>query len=138
MLKKALLVLLGVVVGLVVGGALNMGLVQLNMKLHGPPDGLDWKDPVALEAFVSGLPVLGFLIVLLAHAGQAFLGSLVGTLVAGRRTWIVAGIIGVLTLLGCIVNLVTIPSPVWFVIADLVLPLPAAWLGARLVMRRAA
>lgn len=136
MAKKILLGILGVVVGLLVGGLFNMALVQLNVALHAPPEGLDWKDPAQVEAFAGSLPALGFLIVLLAHAGQAFLGAVVGTLVSGRRSLVVAWVVGALTLLGCVINLLAIPSPLWFAVLDVLLPLPAAWLGGRLLLRR--
>ncbi|MHC4949306.1 MAG: hypothetical protein ACYTG1_13820, partial [Planctomycetota bacterium] len=71
-----------------------------------------------------------------AHAGQAFLGAAVGTLVFGRRSLVVAWVVGALTLLGCVINLLAIPSPVWFAVLDVLLPLPAAWLGGRLLLRR--
>ena len=138
MIKRALLGILGVVVGLGFGMALNMGLILVNMTLHGPPEGLSWEDPAQVEAFMASMPVLGFLIVLLAHSGQAFLGSLVGTLISGRRSIVVGMIIGVLTLLGCVMMLTTARGPVWFAALDVLLPLPAAYLAARLVMRKGA
>ena len=135
-MKRALLGILGVVVGLAVGTVLNMGLINLNMRLHGPPEGLSWDDSAQVEAFMASMPILGFLIVLLAHSGQAFLGSLVGTLISGRRSLLVGMVIGALTLLGCVMMLMSIPGPLWFGVLDLLLPLPAAYLAARLVMRK--
>ncbi len=123
-------------VGLGLGMALNMGLITLNMTLHGPPEGLSWEEPAQVEAFMASMPVLGFLIVLLAHSGQAFLGSLVGTLISGRRSILAGMIIGALTLVGCVMMLASIPGPLWFAVLDVLLPLPAAYLAARLVMRK--
>ena len=134
--KRILLGILGVVVGLIVGGLFNSALVQVNTALHAPEGGLDWKDPEQVRAFMAGMPFLGFVIVWLAHSGQAFLGALVGTLVAGRRSLVVAWIVGAFTLLGCVLVSRMIPSPAWFLVVDFLLPLPAAWLGGRLVLRR--
>jgi hypothetical protein len=38
---------------------------------------------------------------------------------------------------GVIANAVMIPHPPWMTIAGVLLPVPAAWLGARLATRRA-
>ena len=45
-------------------------------------------------------------------------------------------IIGALTLVGCVVNMQTIPHPTWFAVVDLLLPVPVAYLAARLLLKR--
>ena len=136
MMKKVVLGIVGVVVGLAVGMAVNMGLILLNMQLHAPPEGFDWADPAGVEVYMASMPFLGFLIVLVAHSGQAFVGSLVGTLISGRRAIWVGLIIGALTLAGCVANMQTIPAPTWFNVVDLLLPVPVAYLAARLMLKR--
>ena len=133
--KTVLFGVLGVIVGLAVGMAWNMGLVGLNMAVHPPLEGFDWSNPTLLEEYMASMPVLGFLIVLLAHSGQAFFGSLVGTLISGRRSMIVGMIIGALTLVGCVFNLQTIPAPTWFAVVDVALPIPVAYLAFRLLRK---
>ncbi|MEM7249450.1 MAG: hypothetical protein AAF533_29340 [Acidobacteriota bacterium] len=135
-MKKYLLGALGVVVGLAVGMAVNMALVTLNTMLHAPEGGVDWQDEAATKAFMASLPFLGFVVVWLAHSGQAFVGSLVGTLVSGRRSVVVGLIIGVLTLAGCVMALFMFPGPIWFGVVDVLLPVPVAWLAARLVLKK--
>lgn len=136
MWKKTLLGILGFFVGMAVGMVVNMGLVQLNMAMHAPPEGMNTQDREQFKAYVATLPVLGFLVVLLAHQGQAFVGAIVGTLIAGRRSVVVALAVGAFTLLGCVLMLFMAPGPIWFAVLDVLLPLPLAWLGARLVMRK--
>ena len=135
-MKKVLLGILAVVVGLGVGMAVNLALIKLNIKLHAPSAGLDWNNPDQVKDFMATMPLLGFVIVLAAHSGQALVGSVIGTLISGRRSVVVGLIIGVATLLGCVMAMFMIPGPLWFSVIDLLLPVPVAYLAARLLLKK--
>jgi hypothetical protein len=44
--------------------------------------------------------------------------------------------VGIVIVLGVIANAVMIPHPLWMTAAGVLLPVPAAWLGAQLATRR--
>lgn len=126
-----------VVVGLLVGGFLNMGLVLLGPMIVPPPPGADMTTAEGLTAAMPLLRPAHFVFPFLAHA----LGTLVGALVAVRLAIshhrLLAGVVGGLGLAGGIAAASMIPAPTWFIALDLVAAyLPMAWLGATLAQRR--
>jgi len=125
----------GVVVGVVVAWLTIMLAEFASAPLHPMPAGLDMRDPASVAAFVATLPVAALLLVL---AGWV-LGALVGGYVAASitRRPRPALTVGIVIVLGVIANAVMIPHPIWMTIAGALLPVPAAWLGAKLATRRA-
>jgi nitrate/nitrite transporter NarK len=117
-----------VILGLLVGSALNMGLVMANMSLFPGPEGLDFDDAQAMAEYISGLPQSAFVLPLLAHVGQATLGGWVAARVGASRPMLLALIVGALTMVGGIMNMMNFPdAPVWmWVEFPLYLALPAA------------
>ena len=54
------------------------------------------------------------------------------SLVLRRRSYTIAAIVGALFLVGGIINVLSIPHPLWFTAVDLLLYLPLALVGCRL------
>jgi MFS family permease len=125
----------GVVVGVVVAWLAIMLAEFASAPLHPTPAGFDMDDPASVAAFVATLPVAALLLVL---AGWV-LGALIGGYVAARiaRRLRPALTVGIVIVVGVIANAVMIPHPLWMTIAGALLPVPAAWIGARLATRRA-
>ena len=123
------------VVGVVVAWVTIMLAEFASAPLHPTPAGFNMRDPASVAAFVATLPVSALLLVL---AGWV-IGALVGGYVAARiaRKPRPAWAVGLVIVLGVIANAVMVPHPVWMTLAGLLLPLPAALLGARLALRRA-
>ncbi|MGR4896164.1 hypothetical protein ACIPR8_12880 [Stenotrophomonas sp. LARHCG68] len=130
--------LLAVVVGLVVGSAVNMGLILLGARVVPAPAGVD---TTTSEGLAAAMPLLGpahFVFPFLAHALGTFAGALLATWIVGRVSRVPAAVIGVLFLAGGIASCFMLPAPRWFEALDVVLAyLPFAWLGYRLGRRPA-
>lgn len=130
--------LLAVVVGLVVGSAVNMGLILLGGRVVPAPAGVD---TTTSEGLAAAMPLLGpahFVFPFLAHALGTFAGALLATWIVGRVSRVPAAVIGVLFLAGGIASCFMLPAPRWFELLDVVLAyLPFAWLGYRLGRRPA-
>ena len=101
------------VVGLYLGMKFNMDLVNANMNLFPPPEGFDWTDAVATEAYLSSLPASAFVLVILAHLGQAFFGGWLAARLAPGYPMRMAMTIGILSMVGGIMNQMMIPLPAW-------------------------
>lgn len=134
--------ILAVVCGVLVGSAVNMGLVMLGPVVIPVPEGVDMSTAERMKETAHLLEPRHFLFPFLAHAAGTFAGALIAYLVALRSRAVFAGVIGGLFLAGGISAAFMIPAPVWFVVADLVLAyLPVAWLavlvGRRLTRRPA-
>lgn len=127
---------LAVVIGLVLGGFVNMALVVAGPHLIPPPPGLDVSDAKSLAAGAHLLEPRHFVFPFLAHAAGTLVGALMTHLAAASRRSALAYVIGVLNLAGGIAACFMIPAPVWFIALDLVVAyLPMAWLGTRLGRR---
>ena len=80
-----------VVLGLFAGMAVNMGFIMLNSYMLFPmPEGIDMNDPEQMNAYVATLPTAAFLVVLLAHLGQSFVGGWVAARVGASRPMLLA------------------------------------------------
>lgn len=130
--------IVSVICGAVAGSAFNMAVIMLSWAMYRPPQGADLSDPETLKAYVQSLPQSAFLVVLVAHAGGALVGGFVATLIARRFPLVLGAIVGGFFLLGGIMNVMSIPRPLWFAIIDLVLYVPSGMVGAMLAPRRAA
>jgi hypothetical protein len=127
---------LAVMVGLVLGGIVNMALVVAGPQIIPPPAGIDMSDAKSLAAGVRLLEPKHFLFPFLAHAIGTLAGALTTGLIALSRRSTLSYAIGVLFLAGGISAAFLIPAPAWFISLDLLMAyLPMAWLGLRLSLR---
>lgn len=106
--------ILGVIAGLFVGSIFNMALIMLNAYVLFPlPAGADMNVPKVMTAWIATLPTSAFLIVIVAHLGQAGLGGWLAARISSSRPIIPAMVVGTLTMLACIMNGISLPGPVW-------------------------
>ncbi|MER3630804.1 MAG: hypothetical protein C4325_00400 [Blastocatellia bacterium] len=114
---------LAVMLGLLIGGFVNMAIVTAGSLLILPPPGIDPTNVESLRAGIDRLKPVHYVAPFLAHALSTFAGALVAALVSGSGRRIVAGIAAAAMM----------PAPRWFVFIDLVFSyIPMAWLGFRL------
>lgn len=66
----------------------------------------------------------------------ALLGGWLAARTSRHHPRTAALLVGALVLAGVIANITMIPHPFWMILASTLLPLPAAWLGARLAGSR--
>lgn len=129
-MAKFLRFALAVVLGVVVGSAVNMGLIMISGKVIAPPAGADITTMEGLKASLHLFEPKHFIFPFLAHALGTLVGAITATLVVQGRSAVPAYIVGGFFLLGGIANVVMLPGPIWFSAVDLLLAyLPAAWLG---------
>jgi len=128
--------ILASILGIIVGGAVNGGLIVLGPSLIAPPPGADMSTAEGLKAAMPLLTAKHFLFPFLAHALGTFAGALTGALIATTHRTIVAYAIGVVYLCGGIAASFMIPAPAWFIALDLVAAyMPMAWLGLSIADR---
>ena len=133
---KVLRNILAVVVGLIVGGAVNMALVIASPLVIPPPAGVDVSDPQSLSASMHLFEPKHFVFPFLAHALGTLVGALVAYLVAASHKPVFAYVLGACFLLGGIAAARMIPAPAWFVVLDLAAAyVPMAFLGTLLGRR---
>jgi hypothetical protein len=131
--------ILAIVLGIVVGSAVNMALVALSPAVIPPPEGVSLSDPQSLNASIHLLEPRHYLFPFLAHALGTFAGASVAYLVAATRRPIFAYVIGIFFLAGGVAAVAMIRAPLWFIVLDLVVAyLPMGWLATLLGRRLAA
>ena len=92
-------------------------------------------EPEAFAAFIETLPLGAFLFLLFAHSLGTLISAFSATLISGHSRPVPAIVVGVLMLSAGVINLISIPHPVWFQISEVILYLPAALLGYKLSLK---
>ena len=135
-MPKILRIILSVILGLVIGSAVNMGLIMIGNKVIPPPAGADVATMEGLKASFHLFETKHFVFPFLAHALGSLVGAFIAGLLAPNRSTVPAYVVGGIFLLGGIAAVIMLPAPVWFSTLDLLLAyLPAAWLGQALAVR---
>ena len=97
-----------------------------------PPAGADLTTSDGLKAAMHLMEPKHFIFPFLAHALGTFVGAYLAARIAATRKMTMALIVGVLFLIGGIINVVMLPSPLWFTLVDLIVAyLPMAYLGGK-------
>ena len=120
------------VVGMILGGTINMVLVETGMFVFPAPNGFDLSTEAGLKSAMSLLSFEHFIFPFLSHA----LGTLTGAIFVSRfaqHKQILAYSIGIALMIGGIAMVFMVGGPIWFIIIDLTIAyLPMAWLGLRI------
>ena len=128
--------ILAVIAGLILGSALNMGLVMISGSIIPPPEGADVTTMEGLKESIHLFQPKHFLFPFLAHALGTLVGAFVAGLIAANKKMTFALVVGILFLIGGIINTFMIPAPIWFNVLDLFMAyIPMAWFGGKLAMR---
>jgi hypothetical protein len=103
--------------------------------LFPPPPGMDFTDARQVDAFVASMPASALVLLVLGWCAGAFIGGGVAARIAEHHRSLLALAIGALVAIGVLFNAADIHHPAWVTAAGVVLPIPLAWLAARLVQR---
>ena len=118
------------ILGLFFGGMINMLIINNGGGFIAPPEGVNPKDIESIKENMHLYTPIHFIIPFLAHAMGTFIGALITSLIAvSIRMYLAIGV-GFCFLIGGIMMVLMLPSPLWFNIIDLSLAyLPMGWLG---------
>ena len=129
--------ILAVVAGIILGSAVNMGIIMISGSIIPPPDGAEVTTMEGLKASIHLFQPRHFILPFLAHALGAFSGAFLATIIAANHKMKFALGIGVFFLMGGIANTFMLPSPTWYTVLDLVgAYIPMGYFAGKLVMRR--
>jgi hypothetical protein len=124
---------LAVVLGIVIGSIVNGSLIAISGHVIPPPEGADLKTMEGLQASMHLMQPKHFVMPFLAHALGTLGGAYIAALIAATHKMKFALAIGCLFLIGGIMNVVMLPSPIWFTLLDLVVAyIPMAYIGGKL------
>ena len=118
--------ILAVIVGFLVGSAINMGLIMVGGSMVAPPPGSDVNSMEGMKTAMVLFEPKHFLFPFLAHAVAAWFAN---------SKLAMAMVVGALFLTGGIAAVMMLPSPIWFSALDLIVAyIPMAYLGWRLAV----
>jgi hypothetical protein len=132
MVRSTLAVLLGLLVAL----ATMLLLEYLGMSLFPLPPGIDLDSEADLAHLVESAGVGKQLWILMGWTLAAFAGGWVAARTTRRHHIGAALWVGGLIVAGVLLNVALLPHPAWMTVLGVLLPLPAAWLAARLASPR--
>lgn len=125
--------ILAVVIGLLVGSVVNGALISVSGSVIPPPNGADVTTVEGLKASIHLFEPKHFIFPFLAHALGTLTGAFLAARIAATRKMRFAIAIGVCFLIGGIANCIMLPAPVWFMALDVIAAyIPMAYVGGRL------
>lgn len=125
-----------VMLGMVVAMMVMLGLEFLGTWLVPMPVG-PLGDEADLAVIVANAPTAKLAWVLAGWLVAAVCGGWVAARLARVHRMGAAIAVGVLIVLGVIANAWMLPHPLWMTLLGVIGPIPLAWCGGRLVLRRA-
>lgn len=129
--------ILAVIAGLIIGGALNMGIILISSSIIPPPEGADLTTMEGLKASMPLMQPRHFVMPFLAHALGTLVGAFIAATIAVNHKMKFALGVGGWFLLGGIINIFMLPSPIWFTVVDLAgAYIPMAYFGGKLASRK--
>lgn len=129
--------ILAVVAGIIIGGAVNMGIILISSSIIPPPEGADITTMEGLKASMHLMQPKHFIMPFIAHALGTLVGAYIAATIAVNHKLKFALAIGGWFLLGGIVNIFMLPSPIWFTVVDLAgAYIPMAYLGGKLATKK--
>ena len=129
--------ILGVIAEGVAGGSVNMGIIMISGSVIPPPQGADVTTMEGLEAAMHLFEPKHFLMPFLAHAIGTLVGAYIAALIASTKKMYFALGVGAWYLLGGTINVLMLPSPMWFTFVDLIgAYIPMAYLAGKFAMRK--
>ena len=128
-LKSAAMQVLIFLTGLILGGVINMILVQAGTSVFPAPKGFDLSTEAGLKSAMPLMTFEYFIFPFLAHALGTFSGAWFVARFSKTRPRSAFGI-GIAFFIGGIMMVTTVGGPLWFIIVDLTVAyIPMAWLG---------
>lgn len=129
--------ILAVLAGLILGSMANGAIIMISGSVIPPPEGADVTTIEGLKASMHLFQPKHFIMPFLAHAVGTLAGAFLAAMIATGHNMRFAIAIGVVFLVGGIMNVMMLPAPMWFNILDLAgAYIPLAYLGGKLAMKQ--
>ncbi len=128
--------ILAVIAGLIVAMLLIFALESISLMLFPPPPGMKLETEADIAQLVALSSTGQKAWVVFGWALASFVGGWIAALISRRHRRVAAGAIGVLIVIGTVMNATAIPHPLWMNALGVLLPIPLALLGARLATPR--
>ena len=126
---------IAVIAGLAAGICIISIIEFISSSVYPLPAELDFTDKNSLKDYIENLPSGALVFVLAGWALGSFAGGFVSSLISENRKIKCAIITGAILFIVGLINLITLPHPVWFWITGLSVYFPFAYAGGKLGMK---
>jgi fructose-specific phosphotransferase system IIC component len=130
---KILRNILAVLAALAVGNIVITLFESITSMQHPYPEGMRKDNMDEIKAFIATLPPSAFILVFLGHITGSFVAGLIAWLIS-KSSYIPSMVAGALFMIAGLINLLIIDHP-WWMWLEMLLYLPAAYFGARLLRK---
>jgi hypothetical protein len=128
MFKRIFSVFVGLVTGIII---VMIGDASIHI-LFPNPEGINLNHKEAIESFMKSVPTSILIIMLSFWILSSFLGGYVAGKI-NKTEWKISAIItGSALMIVAILNMLTIPHPMWMVLLSVILYIPASYIGGKL------
>lgn len=128
--------LISTLLGLMFGGLAGFGIERYGHHLFTAyKDVPNITEPQAFAAFSETLPTCTFLLLLLAHSTGTLTAAYLASVFSGHKKPMPAIAAGSLMIAESIRNSILIPHPVWYQLSDVLICIPAAFLGHQIYVK---
>jgi hypothetical protein len=129
--------ILGVIIGVFIGGQVNMFIINHGHHIFPDPPGMDRTNMETLtKSLIANIHLFEpkhFITPFLAHALGTFVSAFIACKIAVSNQFRISMIIGCLSLFGGVMAVKMIPAPMWYNSLDLTCAyIPMAWIGWKL------
>jgi hypothetical protein len=121
-------VLLGLIVAIVLLMVLQLGMGAL----FPPPEGADLSDPAVMTAHVASMPARAFLLLIAIYFTSGLAGGWVAARVARQTPAFHGAVVGLIFMLAGLMNVMSIPHPLWVAAGSLIAQFTGPIVGARM------
>lgn len=135
-MRRNIINILAILVGVLIGGIVNMAIVTSGGFLIAPPQGADLTTEKGLLAAMPLMEPKHFLMPFLAHAIGTFVAAYLATRFSKTKAIRIPIIIAALFFIGGLIDVLELHAPIWFSCTDLALAyFPMAFLAYKWAKR---
>jgi hypothetical protein len=135
-MRSTIINILSILVGVLIGGIVNMAIVMSGSFLIAPPQGADLTTE---KGWLAAMPLMEpkhFLMPFLAHAIGSFVAAYLATRFSKTKAIRIPIIIAALFFIGGLMDILQLHAPIWFSCTDLALAyFPMAFLAYKWAKR---
>ncbi len=125
---------LAILSGAILGSIVNMLIILMSSSIIQPPEGADTTTIEGLKESMHLFHPQHFVFPFLAHAIGTLVGALIAVKIAASYKLVIAMLVSTLFLIGGIINIIQLPSPMWFSVLDIVVAyIPMGLLAKKLL-----
>lgn len=124
--------ILGIVAGMVAFTMVVMSFQFVSLIIYPFPEGLSPGDPEAMKKHIAALPAMAFVLILSGYAVGSLVAGLLSSKIANSASILPPLLLGIFFTIGWVINTMSLPHPVWAVVAGYFMYIPFTFLGHRL------